>query len=168
MAPRKWADTTRDLIKEFMFQRDGPLCVICQSEDAPDKPLEIDHVDPNGGNSAFNLQLLCKKCNLDRRSFPKRPRPESPTHLAKRALPYEDGSAEMRASGWFEPKYRSWVIDHLPLARTEAINGGAEITGCSVVTATRYLAKMLSSTGPLISRQDEHGVTTIHRKGDRF
>ena len=168
MAPRRWADKTRALLKEFMVQRDGPLCVICQSEEAPDKPLEIDHIDPNGGNSATNLRLLCKKCNLERRSFPKRPGPESPTHLAKKALPYEDGSAEMRASGWFESKYRNWVIGHLPMSRIEAINGGAEITGCSIATTKRYLVKMLSSAGPLISREDEHGVTTIHRKEGRF
>ena len=177
---RRWAPTTRALILSFLVDRDGPDCALCHAE--PTEPLEIDHLDPDGPNHAKNLRLLCKSCNLSRRR--RRDRgilcgttdqdakqlsltdipTLSPTHLAKSALPYADGSPEMQASAWFEQNFRAWMGDQVPIPRSDAINGGAEAVGCSTETATRYLAKLTSIAGPLIQKQDAHGIPTIRRK----
>ena len=54
-------------IKEFVFERDSGRCVSCQSK----KDLNYDHILPysKGGtsNNPNNIQLLCQKCNLQKR-----------------------------------------------------------------------------------------------------
>ena len=86
------------------------------------------------------------------------------TAQAYQAIPYAEGSPEMQASTFFELTYRTWVLTHLPIKRTEAINGGAEATGCSVETAARYLAKLTSMAGPLTTTQNDRGIVTIERR----
>ena len=183
MAPRKWAPKTRELILSFLIDRDGPLCQLCHSD--PAEPVEVDHIDPDGPDHAKNLRLLCKACNLDRRRTKQRgilrESPDeshrqlslddipvhSPTSQAKNAIPYADGSPEMKASAWFEQTYRAWLAEQLPIPKTEAINGGAEAVGCSPETATRYLAKLTSIAGPLTQDQNVHGVLTIRNKKEQ-
>lgn len=179
MSPRKWAPSTLATITSFIVERDGPNCAICHAE--PTEPLEIDHLDPDGPNHAKNLRLLCKTCNLARRR--KRGRRgilsestdesahqlslddlRAPTDQAKREIPYADGSPEMKASAWFEPTYRAWIVGNLPMPKTDAINGGAEAVGCSPETATRYLAKLTSIAGPLTQEQNAHGILTIRNR----
>jgi len=49
-------------------KKDGDLCTNCRRrpEDL-NSPLEIDHVDEDRDNWAFeNLQLLCKSCNVSK------------------------------------------------------------------------------------------------------
>jgi hypothetical protein len=51
-----------DVVKVFVWQRDGGCCVRCGS----DQRLEFDHIIPlamGGANTARNLQLLCEGCN---------------------------------------------------------------------------------------------------------
>ncbi len=55
---------TRDL-REEVFNRDGHYCKICGEE----HNLHIDHIIPlsKGGKTELsNLQVLCKKCNLQK------------------------------------------------------------------------------------------------------
>ncbi|MEE8466759.1 MAG: HNH endonuclease [Dehalococcoidia bacterium] len=175
---RRWAAKTRLLLIQLLVGRDGPGCQICHSGDTPlEDPIEIDHIDPDGPDEGANLRLLCKPCNLDRRRSPsnrlrdrgiiERERETSPTDQAKSAIPYAEGPAEMRASTWFETSYRAWVINNSPMPKAEAINGGAEATGCSTETSARYLAKLTSLAGPLTQDQDIHGVMTIKKKEPR-
>lgn len=52
--------------KKFVFERDGLICKNCNKV-YPRQFLHIDHIIPvsNGGsNLPFNLQVLCKDCNL--------------------------------------------------------------------------------------------------------
>ena len=180
--PRRWAPKTKALIHSLLLDRDGPLCSLCHTD--PTEPLQIDHIDPTGPDHAKNLRLLCPSCNLGRRRSPDRGilrererddtssrqlslddvPPPSPTISAKKAIPYAEGSVEMRAATWFEPTYRAWITSNVPIPKSEAINGGAEAAGCSPETAARYLAKMTSKAGPLTQEPDIHGVITIRSK----
>jgi hypothetical protein len=183
MAPRRWAPKTRAIIIDALTARDGPTCAICHAK--PTLPLEVDHRDPTGPATFANLRLLCKGCNLARRRKPvgskdrginvrERERETerqltlkeapSPTDQAKQAIPYANGSPEMAASTYFEINYRSWVITNAPMLKTDAINAGAEVVGCSIETAERYLRKLTSTAGPLKSVQDAQGTNTIHRR----
>ena len=67
-----------------------------------------------------------------------------------------------------EPIFRQFV-DHMlnnmdSAPEEDLINSGAEISGISPVTATRYLKKMCSSMGKCVSRTNEFGITLIKYK----
>ena len=54
-------------IREFIFKRDGYLCLSCGSS----AKLEIDHIIPisiGGENKISNLQTLCKSCNCSKKN----------------------------------------------------------------------------------------------------
>jgi len=186
MAPRRYAPKTLAIFRAFLLDRDGPLCRLCRAD--PSTPLELDHIDPDAATDhPKNWQLLCNSCNLSRRrrtnhrgivretdnnssrqlSLDDVPE-SSPTSQAKSAIPYADGSSEMRASAWFEGNFRAWLAKNLPIPKSEAVNGGAEAVGCSPETATRYLAKLTSIAGPLTQEQDAHGVQTIRSKKEQI
>jgi len=175
--PRDFAPKTKAIFVEFLKERDGPGCYLCRAEPTAE-PLEIDHIDPDGPNLPANWRLLCKACNLARRRKPgdrgilregesagqallALTDTKSPTGKAKNGIAYAEGSTEMRASGWFEPRYRHWVCSNAPMPKEEAINGGAEESGCAVQTAARYLGKLTSSRGPLRIINDEHGTPYV-------
>lgn len=144
--------------------------------------LEIDHIDGNSkNNTEENYRLLCKSCNVAesnrRRSssdlfvcVQRRRRREgnSATRVARTAVDYSTGGAEMRANQIYEVRFRNWLLgtlngtDHLE--KDDAINSGAEITGCSTSTAARYLSKLTSSAGPLCEITDLTGRTVIALK----
>ena len=174
MAPRQWATETYQLIHDCLVVVHGDHCAVCHA--TPTEPLAIDHIDRNRKNRNFtNLRLLCRTCNNQNRSLRGINESErvrqlklgetiSPTETAKQDLPYANGSAEMKASTYFELIYRNWVIENAPMERNDAINAGAETVGCNVQTATRYLAKLTSKAGPLAVIQDTQGRYTITRK----
>jgi stress response protein SCP2/uncharacterized tellurite resistance protein B-like protein len=52
-------------VKTAVWQRDGGRCAQCKA----DTYLEFDHIIPHskgGANTVNNIQLLCRKCNLDK------------------------------------------------------------------------------------------------------
>ena len=52
-------------VKQAVWVRDQGRCVQCQASDY----LEFDHIIPfclGGSNSEQNVQLLCRRCNLDK------------------------------------------------------------------------------------------------------
>jgi len=57
-------------VREFIFKRDGLVCKNCTKE-YPREFLHIDHIKPSsrGGETApWNLQVLCRDCNLIKRN----------------------------------------------------------------------------------------------------
>jgi len=140
----------------------------------PHACLQIDHRDGNPfNNSPGNLALLCAGCNQaeenERRSGRRHAAPvgNSPsfarvraegrpdTRIARQLVDYSDSenSGAMRANSLFELRARSWILSEVRgrgfITREHAIAGAAEFVGCSVSTATRYLAKLLSPVGVL-------------------
>ncbi|MFH1616154.1 MAG: HNH endonuclease signature motif containing protein [Planctomycetota bacterium] len=54
-----------DSVKVAVWQRDGGKCVKCRANDY----LEFDHIIPfskGGANTEKNIQLLCRRCNLEK------------------------------------------------------------------------------------------------------
>jgi len=72
----------------------------------------------------------------------------------------------MQASTYFTRRFRAWVLDNLPMTKEEAINGGAEVVGCSTETAKRNLSKLTSRVGPVAISQDINGKATLILKED--
>jgi hypothetical protein len=142
--------------------------------------LEIDHInDVKSDNRPENLQLLCKGCNVTKRN--RRPSDlyvcvserlrsdgQPNTRIAKSVVDYTQGSPEMQAANYYEPRFRNWLLGVLAstdfLAKDDIINSGAEIAGCSTATASRYLVKLTSSAGPLLEQRDLLGRTVIMLK----
>ncbi len=144
--------------------------------------LEIDHVDGNfRNNTEENYRLLCKSCNVaegNRKRLPsdlrereresRRTEGHSATRVAKLSVDYSTGDAAMRANQLYEDKFRQWLLKTLAqsisVEKQEAINSGAELTGCSTLTAARYLSKLTSLAGPLCEIIDYTGRTVIALK----
>ncbi|MFL2972594.1 MAG: HNH endonuclease [Candidatus Thalassarchaeaceae archaeon] len=62
-APAKRSRYISNSVRGEVWSRDRGMCVICQSMD----DLQFDHIIPHsrgGSNTAQNLQILCKRCNL--------------------------------------------------------------------------------------------------------
>lgn len=54
-------------VQREVWDRDGGVCINCDSEE----DLEYDHVIPfskGGSNTAANIQLLCRECNMRKSS----------------------------------------------------------------------------------------------------
>lgn len=90
------------------------------------------------------------------------------TRVIKQAAGYRDGSPEMRANRLMEPIFREWVLSTVKartfISRQDAIDSGAELCGCSTNTASRYLAKLVSTVGPLKVVLDSLDNTVIMAK----
>ena len=83
----------------------------------------------------------------------------------RRAIDSESGSPEMHANGLYEDLFRKWIVDyvqsHAWIARKDALNAGAELTGGSPMSMRRYLDKLTSIAGPLVERKDGVGKVVI-------
>jgi len=153
--------------------RDGEQCVLCRRGPTQKRCLEIEHIDGNLHNEApKNLCLLCSSCNKKLEIIPpeqkrrilkkrcdyivcvrERERSQEATLTTRYQVSYQKGSPEMQANDFFEVDYREWVLkqvrEYSSYPKTEAINSGAEIVGCSSVTSRRYLEKLISAEGIL-------------------
>jgi len=147
----------RYLLYEFLAQRDGRKCAKCGSPDS-ERELIINHIDGNTLNTNLtNLNLLCRSCNVpQKRTVPMDTIPyvrERVIVQGEHGLMLVDASPEIRLNRAREPQWRRWLMDRLisegRVLLRDAINGGAEFCHISPTTARRYLAKMLSSEGPL-------------------
>jgi hypothetical protein len=169
----------------FIASRDGEYCLICKRGPGKVK-LQIDHADNNPSNwEPDNLHLLCQTHNLQLRSVPvakklrtirwhsaknvcvrERRYGSISTKVAKDTLEYRSGSVEMKANSMFEPVFTEWLLQNLPMPKSEAIYSGAQIAGCNPVTCERYLKKLTSAAGPLNEFRDDMGTATIDFKPD--
>ena len=136
--------------------------------------LEIDHEDGNPWNDdPNNLRLLCKKCNVILENKARSLQPAHPplarppsaqcvrereegkpeTRIVREVVDFMQGAAEMQANFLYEVQYRHWLLEEVSkkgsIEKGDAINAGAEVVGCSPATTQKYLAKLLSTAGPL-------------------
>ncbi len=170
---------------QFIAARDGEHCLICGKK-PPKTKLQIDHADNNTDNwNPDNLHLLCQKDNTSLRGKPisehkktiqtysarnererARERGREGTHLVKELVDYRTGSQEMKANSYYEIQYREWVLsvvrEHGVITKLEAVNSGAEVVGCSTLTAGRYLVKLTSGVGPLKESKDATGTVVLN------
>jgi len=177
-----------DLAYNFIKARDGEHCLVCGYKPRHGTRLEIDHADADPNNwDPENLHLLCKQCNIKKRGLTirqqkslirhhsannvserEKARGVESTHLVRELVDYRSGSIEMQANSYYELNFRDWILGmvtmHGFIPKKEAIESGAEVTGCSSVTTTRYLAKMTSSVGNLMEELDPLGVKVIKFK----
>ena len=180
MSPRRWGTNTRAWAYRYLVLRDGESCAICHAIPTAQNPttqntLDIDHIDGNPNNNhPDNLRLLCRQCNValsnQRRSSDalpsakcvrERKEGQPATRIAREDAHYRNGSPEMQANLIYEVAFRRWLMARVTTQGsydyTTAINEGAEITGCSPQTTTRYLAKLTSPAGPLTEIKDALG-----------
>ncbi len=58
------AEPSWNAIRRFVFIRANGCCEYCRScEDNTGQSMEVEHIDPNGGDVADNLCLSCGNCN---------------------------------------------------------------------------------------------------------
>lgn len=182
MSPRRLSKNTRLWAYRFLVLRDGDQCAHCHkiptAQNTTFGTLDIDHIDGHPINwLPSNLRLLCHHCNVtieNKRRSGNIP-PSDPcervseegqpmTAVAKEDAGYRWGSPEMQANQLFEVAYRRWLltkVDHTGYYKTDAINEGAEVVGCSPATTQRYLAKLTSAAGPLEEQKDYLGHTIL-------
>ena len=182
MANRLQANT-RLWVYRFLVERDGEFCQVCGKTPAANNSrrkvvLEIDHKDNNSKNwETGNLQILCKACNVGKEN--KRRAGSSAvyvwatanpmTRISKQVVDYKnDAPATMQANALFENDFRSWACEIIAresyLMREDAINGGAEVIGCSPATTERYLKKLTSRFGILVELKDMLGNVALKFK----
>jgi len=173
-----------DIAYRFIAARDGERCLICKKK-PPGTKLQIDHADNNPENwEPENLHLLCLTHNLGLRGKSAaehkkliraysannereraRERGRENTHLVKELVDFRNASPEMKANSYYETQYREWLLtvirEQKLITKVEAVNSGAEVVGCSPLTANRYLAKLTSSVGPLKDSKDATGTVII-------
>jgi 5-methylcytosine-specific restriction endonuclease McrA len=58
-----------EAVKKAVWERDEGRCQWCGTEDTPENPIQYDHIYPwslGGENTVENLELLCRKHNLEK------------------------------------------------------------------------------------------------------
>lgn len=152
----------RDRVWERVYERDKELvngawrirCHDCGSFGSKSS-LVVHHIDNNAGNNELsNLLPLCRRCNYmwDPQGSGSREKPQV-------AGDDDARSAELRKNQTAEPKFRMWVLAFIrkkgPQVKEIVIDAGAEAAGISPITAARYLKKLCSLMGPLMTKYDD-------------
>lgn len=149
----------RYLMFQQLVERDGLRCRRCGAFGGSHKSLKtkkkliLDHIDNNKENNhPSNFQLLCRACN-----YKKNPR-LSDAQPGQMTSPVVQ-TAEFDKSRIVEPMFRKWLEKRMKAERRvlkdDALNAGAEYSGCSPLTTQRYLNKLISSVGPYWLHYDE-------------
>ena len=181
-----------EFIYNFLCSRDGEYCIICHNEWRIKRKgtwkLEIDHANNNKyDNHPDNLHLVCKEHNLKLRSlsledhiklinkcldknqiFRQSIHGNTATHQVRNMVDYGEGSPEMRANKLFEEPFRKWIIQEVTrlgmVEKKQAINSGASMAGCSVLTTRRYIEKLTSDVDVLKEENSMGGPILVLRK----
>jgi len=180
--PNRFQINQHDIVYRFLVARDGERCFhpSCNMK-PPEVVLQIDHADNDITNWAPEyLHLFCPKHNLELRhkttaehlrlireysAKNERERGIRSTNIVKEMVEFQNGSTEMKANSYFEINYRDWIYTTVKeqrfITKTDALNAGAEVVGCSTLTASRYLAKLTSSVSNLKETKDAAGRIVI-------
>jgi len=91
------------------------------------------------------------------------------TSIVKQQVGYQDGEPTMQANFFLQSTYGKWLVKELDargfIAKNEALNSGAYVTGGSQVTLYRYLKTWTSPPGPLEEfKADDAGEALIRFK----
>jgi 5-methylcytosine-specific restriction endonuclease McrA len=76
--------------KLAIFRRDGFTCQYCLLDASRDfdtwwhANLNVDHIDPRGGDNDLNLVTACRACNLYKRNHPCKSLPEAREYVDSR------------------------------------------------------------------------------------
>jgi hypothetical protein len=179
---RRLGEKSRLWCYRFIALRDGDRCRSCgafpvtRNNGNVSLVLEIDHIDGDPWNwQPDNLRLLCKKCNLAERNrascaprvdsayMRKRDEGHESTRIVREVVDCDDPSAPVtvRLNARYETLARTYALQLIAekgyRLKVEVVAGMAEVTGCSIITAARYLAKLLGPAGPLQERKDMLG-----------
>ena len=181
MSPNRFQANVRLWVYRYLVERDGEQCARCYADfsaakngSAAKNSLEIDHIDGNDwNNEPENLRLLCKNCNITLRNKSRsvdsatcereRKEGKASTRVTRQAVNYADpeAPATMQANFLYEMDFRKWLLGVIQekgfTPKADAINAGAEVVGCSPLTASRYIAKLTSSVGCLQEVRDTLG-----------
>lgn len=181
--------TTHEMVYRFLTEKFGEMCWNCGARPCGNQKLDIDHIDDDKYNwQPANLQLACRSCNVrkqrhleQRRKYPEffgegaplyspsEGESSSPTAKVRQTLgDVSRGGPVFHANALMEPTFRSHLLDRLNqenmIEWSDAIDDGAEASGCSTETARRYLNKMCSASGPLARTIATDGRTVVVRK----
>lgn len=75
MSDRSWDD-----IRRIVHERAGGCCEYCHTcEVNTGQTMQVDHIEPDGGNDEQNLALSCWNCNNHKRQATQAPDPETGT-----------------------------------------------------------------------------------------
>lgn len=182
--PARFSRSVRPWVYRYLTCRDGEKCSICgrMTVSKPKKGtvingyqyLDIDHIDGNKKNNDYNnLRLLCRSCNVKEEHRVKRAKVRGRVCVCKsdrtaeiRAMvPSAEGGIELQINALTEPRFRAWIAEMIEangfVIKTDAIDGGAEIAGCSTATVQRYLRKLTSIAGELMETRDATGKAVI-------
>ena len=191
---RRWGETTRLWVYQYLVLRDGEFCQKCgkdltalnnnettlNNKETTQNTLDIDHIDGDKhNNEPGNLRLLCRRCNVIAQrqgglrvancvSVCERAEGKPATRIIKAAAKYQDGSPEMKANLFYEVTFREWLLEQINLDgginKREAIASGAELVGCSPSTTKRYIEKLTSKAGCLDEKPDMLGNNILTLK----
>jgi 5-methylcytosine-specific restriction endonuclease McrA len=102
MAENSWA-----IIRRQVYDRAGGICEYCRTNEAnTGLGMQIDHIDPDGGDELNNLCLACANCNGSK-------------HKVTSAL----DPVSQHIAPLFNPRIQQWA-DHF-----EWIEGGTQMRG---------------------------------------
>jgi len=98
----------------------------------------------------------------------KKLRGNASTERARKAIDYTEGETTLKANARYELTFRAYVVDLVKRLRqvkwSIARAAGAEVTGCSIKTAERYLEKLVSIEGELAIVPDEKGERYLSQR----
>ena len=183
MSPNRFQANTKLWVYRFLVLRDGEQCARCYEKPTAkngnsSSGLDIHHQDGNPfNNEPDNLALYCRACNNKARSNGHQPysatcerereEGKASTRVTREALNFRspDTPTTMQANFLYELDFRRWLLQAIQdkgfISKQDAINGGAEIVGCSPLTSSRYVAKLTSSAGVLNEVRDMLGETVL-------
>jgi hypothetical protein len=161
--------TQRKILKGQLLKRDGDRCRVCSVLDR-DADLEVDRKDRTKDYTLANTQLLCHPCNSQKDTR------GAMTFQLRKIRTVDDtesprtSSFEMLRNLYAEPRFRVWlwrqVMKRGVMRLSDAVNAGAEHSGCSPQTARRYIDKMCSAEGPLMLDKTEDQISVITMRHD--